>query len=138
MAFEYKKDESDDKAGYNQAANITQFIGQLIGSYLIYMNECDFPKVINVIERLVDLVSSHLKEPETDIINNKINELEIRMPKATVKNNQDGRVYITFPNEYFKMQKDLRDLFRSVYKLLDKYGYGMVKKDDPRLAVLKR
>ena len=132
--------EREEKAAYNQSQNITEFLGNCLGSYIAYMEDEKYDKATRYIERIVDIISAKVIPEEIKKVDGMISEIKkLLIPAlASFRSNKDGRVYWVNSNIRKVTEEKIIALFRYVNKLQDKYGYGMVSLDDPRFAVLNR
>ena len=58
--------DREEKAAYNQSANITQMLGYLLGAYVVHMNRREYEKAVKAIQRIHDIISPKIKEPEIE------------------------------------------------------------------------
>lgn len=134
----YINDTVGEKAGYNQSARISDMLANLLGAYILHMNNGDYSSALKSINRIHDIVSPKIKQEESEIVDGMVDKIEVDLQTAMETFNNAGRIYIKNPQQHKKMYKDVAKLFRFVNKIQDKYGYGMVSQDDPRLAVTQR
>lgn len=128
----------EEKAAYNQSRGITEFLTNLLGSYIASMDLKKYDDALRAIERIVDIISAKIKEQELQEVDKLLIEIEIKLPMAMATYRKNGGIYWTNAMERDRVKRKIITLFRYVNKLQDKYGYGMVSLDDPRFAVLNR
>lgn len=129
--------EAEQKAGYNQSAIITDLLGHLLGSYIVNMNRNDLAGALEVIGRILDIVSAKVKDNEIAEVDALMQEIARELPEAIKTHYLDGSIYLSNPSKQKQLKIRMSVLFRKVNKLQDKYGYGMIDQADPRLAVLE-
>ena len=132
--------EKEEKAAYNQSANITEFLGNLLGGYIVNMKIAEYKRALDDIDRIMDIISAKVKPNEMEVADEMVKDIESYIGDATEVyiNKTKGIKYLKSPTLNIKLRDAIRTLFRYVNKLQDKYGYGMVSLDDPRMAVLQR
>lgn len=129
--------EKEDKAGYNQAGRIVEILGFLRCTYTACMMSEDFKGALEAIRSKLTVISGKVKEEDIDEMNELIYVLEDKITVAESTFIHEGKEHIKFPLERKNVKRLLENLGRKLEKLEDKYGYGMVSQEDPRMAVLQ-
>jgi len=133
----WDNDSGEGKAGYNQSAHITEILGNLLGAYILHMNNGQFDKAVSSIERVHDIISAKIKSEESDEVDKMVAGVIDQIPTAMQTFVYNGQRYVKDPYTRKQTENKIKKLFRHVNNLQDKYGYGMIEQDDPRLAVLE-
>src|SRR3990167_11221136 len=97
--------ESQDKAGYNQSARITEVLGNLLIAYISHMNSQEYENAVKVIRRILDIISAKIKPEETLKTNNLIYGIEKDIPIHTQTYLSQGKRYIRYPEKMKEMEK---------------------------------
>ncbi len=133
----YTKNE-DEKAGYNQSGRITEVLGNLRITFISSMMDNNFQGALESIRGILNVISGKANETDLGEMNKKVYLIEEEIPYALASFINEGVRVIRFPKRRVKAKRLVENLYRELEKLQDKYGYGMVSAEDPRLAVLKR
>jgi len=138
MAWSNYKDK-EDKAGWNASEEIIKTLSNLRNTYLSCKLDEKFPKALEVIRAILDIISGKVKDEEIDELNEQIYSIEEILPKATETYVSDnGLVIKAHPKMFMKVKRDIEILYREVERLQNDYGFGMISQDDPRFAVEMR
>lgn len=122
--------EEINKAGYNQAARITETLSMLRNSYVGCMIDEDYRAALKIARRVLDIISAKLETEEIDEVDKLIKGVKDKIPMCE-------HIYPNNRKTYFKYQK-VRDeteimiekLWRKIEKLQDNHGYGMLAEED--------
>lgn len=128
----------DDKAGYNQSGRITEVLGNLRVTFISNMMDNNYYACLDVIRNVLNVISGKAKEDDVGKVNETIYEIETKLETAEVTFIYNGKRFYKNYLVRKETKRMLEDLYRSLERLQDKCGYGMISQEDPRLAVLKR
>ena len=131
-------DKSEQKAGYNQSGRITEVLGNLRITFISSMMDNDFQGALESIRGILNVISGKAIEADIEIINKKVYLIEGKIPCALSTYVNEGIRVVRYPVIRRETKRLIENLYRELEKLQDKYGYGMISQDDPKLAVLKR
>lgn len=131
-------EESEKRAGYNQSARITEVLGNLRITFISSMMDNDFIGSLESIRGILNVASGKIKQEDIDLINKEIYLIEYKIPYALATNINEGIKTFRYREIRTEVKRLIENLYRRLEKLQDKYGYGMVSKDDPKFAVMKR
>jgi len=132
MTFGDDKD-IEDKAGYNQAARITEVLAMLRNTYVASMIENDLSTSLKICRRVLDIISAKVKKEEVEKTNKEIKIIHRLLPKANETFLDSGSKFITNVKEREEAEEKIENLWRSLEKLQDIYGYGMFSEDESGL-----
>lgn len=138
MAPGDKNDSSEQKAGYNQSGRITEVLGNLRITFISSMMDNNFQGALESIRGILNVISGKATDTDIEVINKKVYLIEEKIPYALASYVNEGVRVIRYPKIRIDVKRKIENLYRELEKLQDKYGYGMVGAEDPRLAVLKR
>lgn len=129
---------SEQKAGYNQSGRITEVLGNLRITFISSMMDNNFQGALESIRGILNVISGKANDTDLESMNKKVYLIETEIPFAIASYINEGVRVIRFPLRRTKTKRLIENLYRDLERLQDKYGYGMVSAEDPRLAVLKR
>lgn len=132
--------QGEEKAGWNSSEEIIKTLSVLRNTYIGCKLAEDYPKALETIRCILDVISGKVDDDKANEINLKIYKLELILPKATetYMNRENGGVYFRNPLLRIEFKKEVEKLYREVARLEDKCGFGMISQDDPRFAVAMR
>jgi len=134
-----KISDDEKKAGYNQSGRITEVLGNLRITFISSMMDNDFQGSLEAIRGILNVISGKASEDDIKVMNEIIYEIGDMIPYALlIKITEAGKKVVVYPRARKETKINIENLYRKLEKLQDKYGYGMVSAEDPRLAVLKR
>jgi len=134
-----KISDDEKKAGYNQSGRITEVLGNLRITFISSMMDNDFQGSLEAIRGILNVISWKASEDDIKVMNEIIYEIGDMIPYALlIKITEAGKKVVVYPRARKETKINIENLYRKLEKLQDKYGYGMVSAEDPRLAVLKR
>lgn len=134
----YQVGDTEDKAGFNQAAKITEILAILRNTFLSSMLSSNFPMALESIRNILNVISGKVKEEVIEGFNKTIYEIEEWLEGTEVTYNYNGGIYHRNKELRRQVKREIENLYREVERIQDKYGYGMLSQEDPRKAVLKR
>ena len=124
---------SEDKAGYNQAGEITKILATLRGSFISAMMHNEFSDALESCRGVLNVISGKVSKEVVDDMNEVIYTVEGELPAA-------NEIYTTDAGKYWKNSKNriavkrmLESLWRNLESIQDEYGYGMFSEDDSGL-----
>jgi len=128
-----------DRAAYNQAGEIVIVLGALRKAYVSAMMIDDMRGAVKALKQIIDVTCGKVKDEEITLVDEMTFSIDGKMPNAekTYVNTTDGKTYYKDAELWKEVNYEIRKLFRTVERLQDKYGYGMISKDDPGMAVLQ-
>jgi len=134
--FKKKEDMFDintnenEKAGYNQAARITETLAMLRNTYVSSMIDDDFSAALKVARRVLDIISAKLNPTELSDTDAIILKVKKQLPSA-------NETFVSGGYSYYKNQKArneieilIENLWRKIEKLQDTHGYGMLAEEE--------
>jgi len=127
-----------DKAGYNQSGKIIEILGQLRLTFVSAMMHNDYSNAIKTIKNVHNIIAAKVTQTDSDIIDEGTMEVESKLPLADITYLFNGAKYYKNPQLRTEIEWSIHKLYRKLERLQDKYGYGMITQDDPRMAVLQR
>jgi len=130
--------DKEEKAGYNQSGKITEILGNLRVTFISCIMRNDYGGSLESIRSIVDIIAGKIKEKDINEINTEIYSIEEKIPSAEEIYNNNGKVFYKNKLARRETKRLIEKLYRKLEKLQDKYGYGMMSAEDPRLAVLQR
>ena len=127
--------EPEDKAGYNQAAKITEILAMLRVTFTSSMLEepNNFDSALECCRSITNIISAKVNDDQIEEINSKVYVIEDRLPKAKQTYLHEGARYFRDPEERKEIKRDLEGLWRELEKLQDEYGYGMFSEEESGL-----
>ena len=121
--------EIEEKAGYNQAGEISRILAMLRLTFTSAMitNPSDLNYALEACRGVLNIISGKVKSETIKKINEKIYFIENELPKANelYTNESDGNRYFRNTQERINLKKEIENLWRRLEKIQDKYGYGM-------------
>ncbi len=123
-------EEDVDKAGYNQAARITEILANLRNTYTSLMIYDDYPASLKVCRRVLDIISAKLKDDEIKESNKKIVCIKSKFKGSEQTYIHGGAKWHKYPKEREEVEKEIENLWRHLEKLQDTHGYGMISEED--------
>ena len=126
------KEETDaeDKAGYNQAARISEILAILRSTYISSKMRNDFPGALEACRAILDVIAGKVNEEKTKKINAEIYLIEDLFKKTEETYVHNGYRYFKNPKERKDMKRSIEKLYRRLEKTQDEYGYGMFSEED--------
>lgn len=132
MAYGNEEDVMD-KAGYNQAARITEILAALRNTFIGAMMKNEFPDSLEACRGTLSVISGKVKEDDINDLNADIYSIEKDLPSAEKTYVHEGGKYFRSAVERTKLKKEIENLWRRLEKLQDEYGYGMLSEEDTGL-----
>ena len=127
------ENEVDDKAGYNQAARITEILAALRNTFIGSMMTNNFPESLEACRGVLNVISGKVREDDIVELNEDVYSIELKLPKAEQTYVHEGGKYYNSSKERVGLKKEIENLWRKLEKLQDEYGYGMVSEEDTGL-----
>ena len=132
-------DESpENKAGWNASEEIIRTLSMLRNSFMAEMMDGNFPRSLEVVRRILDVISGKVDSDEAKKLNNEIYSIEGQIPNAMLTYSHMGMRLYTNPSERTKVKRRIETTYRKLEALQDQKGYGMIGSNDPRFAVEQR
>jgi len=128
----------DNKAGYNQSGKIIEILGQLRMTFVGAMMHNDYDQSIKTMKNIHNIIAAKVIEKDSEIIDELTIEIEGVLKFANETFVHNGVKYYKYPQARKDIENLINRFYRKLERLQDKYGYGMVTQDDPRMAVLQR
>ena len=127
--------EIEEKAGYNQAGEISRILSMLRYTFISSMinNPNDFNEALECCMGVMNIISGKVKEDLVEKINKKIYAIEIKLPKANDTYLNKGIRYFKNAKERLDLKKEIETLWRNIERTQDEYGYGMLSEDESGL-----
>ena len=123
----------DDKAGYNQAARITEILAALRNTFIGSMMKNEFVDSLESCRGCLNVISGKVRTEDIEELNEKVYEIEKELPKGEKTYIHNGGNYFKNPEDRIKLKKEIENLWRKLEKLQDEYGYGMISEEDTGL-----
>ena len=131
--MDYQEGDVNDKAGYNQAARITEILAILRNTFIGSMMKNHFQDSLEACRGTLSVISGKVRQDDIDDLDKTIYDIELELPKAELTYVHEGGSYYKNPRERVGLKKDIENLWRSLEKLQDEYGYGMLSEEDTGL-----
>jgi len=128
----------DNKAGYNQSGKIIEILGQLRMTFVSSMMHSDYTNAIKTIKNIHNIIAAKVVKADSDIIDDETLKVEGLLGYANETFIHNGVKFYKYPRARTDIEVGIHKLYRKLERLQDRYGYGMVTQDDPRMAVLQR
>jgi len=127
--------EIEEKAGYNQAGEITKILAmlRLTSTSALLENPNDFDQALECCRAVTNIIAGKIKKEIIKDINEKVYEIEKKLPAANKTFISNGTKYFSNSSERIKLKRDIENLWRLLEKVQDEYGYGMFSEDDSGL-----
>jgi hypothetical protein len=119
----------EDKAGYNQAAKITELLAMLRSTFVSSMMENDFSASIECCRSVIDIISGKVNDKLIIKINEMIYEIEKWLQQANLTYEHSGNRYYLNGETRKVVKRNIEFLWRKIEKIQDEYGYGMRGED---------
>ena len=133
-----KSEEGGEKAGYNQSGKITEILANLRVTFISSIMANNFDDALESIRCILSIISGKAKESDIKEMDKIVYTIESKIPKAKESYNNNGLVYWKNYGLRIELKRSIENLYRKLERMEDRYGYGMVGAEDPRLAVLKK
>lgn len=133
MVGDYLRGDDEDKAGYNQAARITEILSALRTTFIGCMMENNLPSSLEACRGVLNVISGKVNETLIIALNNKVYEIEIKLPEANKIYVYNGASYFQNYKARTELKKNVEDLWREIERTQDEYGYGMISEEDTGL-----
>ena len=113
------ENEVDDKAGYNQAARITEILAALRNTFIGSMMTNDFPDSLEACRGVLNVISGKVREDDIVELNEDVYSIELKLPKAEQTYIHEGGKYFKSSEERVGLKKEIENLWRKLEKLQD-------------------
>lgn len=137
MVFIPTQLEVDEKAGYNQAGEITKLLSLLRTTFISSMikKPNDYDTALEACRGVLNIISGKVKPEIIEEFNGEIYKIEQKMHTAneTYRSERDGHTYYKNIEPRIELKKELENLWRQIEETQDTYGYGMFSEDDSGL-----
>lgn len=130
--------DKENKAGWNASEEIIKTISYLRNTFITAKLFDDFPRQLESIRCILDVISGKVGKEDIKTLNIKIYLIEQYLPKAEIQYNYNGIIKHTYPVIRNQVKRMMESLYRDLEKLQDECGYGMISSEDPRFAVMQR
>lgn len=127
------EEDVTDKAGYNQAARITEILAALRNTFIGSMMKNDFPDSLEACRGTLSVISGKVRDGDIADLNKDIYSIEEKLPKAEETYVHEGGCYFKSSEKRVELKKEIENLWRKLEKLQDEYGYGMLSEEDTGL-----
>ena len=127
------EEEVTDKAGYNQAARITEILAALRNTFIGSMMKNEFPDSLEACRGVLNVISGKVRDDDIKELNEDVYKVEEKLPKSEQTYVHEGGRYFKSAEERIKLKKEIENLWRKLEKLQDEYGYGMLSEEDTGL-----
>ena len=131
--MDYQEVEINDKAGYNQAARITEILAVLRNTFIGSMMKNRFLDSLEACRGTLSVISGKVRQDDINKLDETIYSIEEELPKAEATYNHEGGSYFKNSKERIESKKKIENLWRDLEKLQDEYGYGMLSEEDTGL-----
>ncbi len=131
--YKYPVQETEDKAGYNQAARITEVLAVLRNTFIGSMMRNDLSSSLESCRGVLNVISGKVGEDKIKELNKIVYEIETVIPKADQTYSYKGSTYFKNFSERIELKKKIENLWRDIERTQDKHGYGMVSEEDSGL-----
>jgi hypothetical protein len=134
MAFQYQVNP-EDRAGYNQAARITEILAMIRLTFTSAMLEepNNFHDALESCRGTINIISGKVKAEIVEELNKDVYKIEGLLPKAKEVYEHKGFKYFKNTEVRIQIKRELEKLWRNLEKLQDEYGYGMSSEEDTGL-----
>lgn len=133
-----KSEEESEKAGYNQSGKITEILANLRVTFISSMMANNFDDALESIRCILSIISGKARESDIEEMDKEVYKIEFEIPKSKENYINNGLVYWKNYGLRIELKRKIENLYRKLERMEDRYGYGMVSAEDPRLAVLKK
>lgn len=122
----------EEKAGYNQAARITELLSMLRTTYISAIMDEDFDLALKSCRGVKSIIAGKVKTEEIKDINTKIKVIDDVLPLAleTYVNRDNSSVYYRRNTLRKLVRQRIEVLWEQLERIQDKYGYGMKSEED--------
>ncbi|KKM75455.1 hypothetical protein LCGC14_1390080 [marine sediment metagenome] len=131
--YSYPIQETEDKAGYNQAARITEVLAVLRNTFIGSMMKNDLASSLESCRGVLNVISGKVAENKIEELDKIVYEIEKSIPLADQTYSHNGSTWFkNFPKR-IELKKKIENLWRDIERTQDKHGYGMVSEEDSGL-----
>lgn len=127
--------EIEEKAGYNQAGEITKILAMLRLTFTSSMieNPNNFDQALESCRSVLNIISGKVNEDKINELNEEIYKIEDELPNANKTFVNDGMRFYQEPKTRLEIKRKIENLWRKIERVQDEHGYGMFSEDDSGL-----